>query len=186
MNLLVFGASHRPASRNRALARLSGDWLGAHARTVDFAEYSELDMPLYNAAIAESGPAPEAVQQVAERFARADAVVISAPEYNWSIPGSLKNMIDWLSYLTPCPLASKSALLMCATPSKRGGAVGLSHLKTSLECVGMFVYPAVFTCGEASAMLNESGFKQPKMRDQFDELHKNFIDYASRLQRHAA
>ena len=107
--------------------------------------------------------------------------MIATPEYNWSIPGSLKNLIDWLSYLKPCPLTGRTALLMCATPSKRGGPVGLSHLKTTLESVGMFVFPSSLTCGEAESVIGEAGLLQPKMQDRFEALHLQFLDYTQRL-----
>lgn len=186
MKILVFAASHRPQSTNRQLALLSREWLTRHHQQVDFAEYAELDIPLYNAHESETGHIPDVVSVVAARVAQADAVIIAAPEYNWSIPGSLKNLIDWLSYLRPCPLAGKTALLMCATPSKRGGAVGLSHLKTALESVGVFVYPSAFTCGEAGQMLGDAGFTQSKMQQQFDVLHTQFVDFAGRLHKDAA
>ncbi len=187
MNILIFAASHRPASSNRQLAQLSKHWVHGKATSVDFAEYAELDVPLYNAYTSEAGEIPAAVQAVAERVQQADALIIAAPEYNWSIPGSLKNLIDWLSYLKPCPLTGRTALLMCATPSKRGGAVGLSHLKTALECVGVFVYPSAFTCGESHGMLSPQGaLTEPKMQQRFDALHTEFLDYARRLKRSAA
>lgn len=186
MRILVFAASHRPASSNRKLAKLSCDWLNIHYMNVDFAEYGELDTPLYNAVESEAGRIPASVLAIASRVAQADALVIAAPEYNWSVPGSLKNLIDWLSYLKPCPLSGKTALLMCATPSKRGGPVGLSHLKTVLESVGMFVYPSALTCGEAESVIGESGLLQPKMQERFDTLHTQFLDYATRLYRGTA
>jgi NAD(P)H-dependent FMN reductase len=181
MNILVFAASHRPTSSNRKLARLSADWLNVHEAKVDFAEYVELDTPLYNAQQSEEGNIPESVRRIAARVAQADALVIAAPEYNWSVPGSLKNLIDWLSHLSPCPLKDKTALLMCATPSKRGGAVGLSHLKTTLESVGVYVYPPALTCGEAEKVLGTDTILDGKTRDRFETLHTGFLDYATRL-----
>lgn len=186
MNILVFAASHRTESSNRKLASLSARWLNDHKVRVDFAEYIELDTPLYNAELSEQGDIPASVSHIAQRVANADALVIAAPEYNWSIPGSLKNLIDWLSYLRPCPLSGKTALLMCATPSKRGGAVGLSHLKTALESVGMFVYPSALTCGEAEKVLSAEAILDAKTRERFEVLHTGFLDYATRLHSRAA
>lgn len=186
MNTFIFAASHRPQSKNRRLAELSHRWFAAQGVTTDLAEYSELDTPLFNASISEAGQIPESVQKVADRIARAEALVIASPEYNWSMPGSLKNLIDWLSHLSPCPLAGKTALLMCATPSVRGGAVGLSHLKTTLEAVGMFVFPSALTLGEAGTAFSADGFTDDKNRARFDTLHARFLDYSTRLQQKAA
>jgi NAD(P)H-dependent FMN reductase len=94
MRLLVFAASHRPESANRKLARLAADHLQAQGAIIDFAEYAEFDMPIYNDGTAAHG-VPEVAQSFAKRAGRADGIVLCSPEYNWSYPGSIKNIIDW-------------------------------------------------------------------------------------------
>ena len=64
------------------------------------------DLPLYNADI-QAGGFPAAVQQMGEAIARADGVIIVTPEYNYSVPGVLKNAIDWLSRLPAQPFIGK-------------------------------------------------------------------------------
>ena len=186
MNALVFAASHRPASQNRKLATLVGQWLHSHGVTVDLAEYEALDVPIYNAVLSEEKRIPNAVAEVAARFIQADMLVVCSPEYNWSMPGSLKNLIDWLSHLTPCPLPGKTAFLLCATPSKRGGAVGLSHLKTALESVGIYVFPSAFTCGEADKVLGEHDFIDEAMRARLETLLIRYLAFSRKLHSDAA
>ena len=114
MKFLAFAASHRPDSLNRHLVTLATKQIGSN---VDIAEYGELDMPVYNDL--ESDNPPKAVLDLAKRLEQVNGVIIATPEYNWSVPGSLKNIIDWLSVLKPAPLTGKTALLMAASPGTR-------------------------------------------------------------------
>jgi hypothetical protein len=63
------------------------------------------DIPLYDADIQEEEGFPQRVQDIAQQIREADGVVIVTPEYNYSVPGGLKNAIDWLSRLpsSRCP-----------------------------------------------------------------------------------
>lgn len=89
--LFIIG-SLRKASFNRQLAQEVEQMLGNRA-TVDYLDYA--DVPLINQDI--EFPAPEAVKRAREKVAASDALWIFSPEYNYSYPGHLKNLIDWLS-----------------------------------------------------------------------------------------
>ena len=67
-----------------------------------------------------------------EAIAAADGVIIVTPEYNYSIPGVLKNAIDWLSRLPKQPFAGKPVLLQSASPGGFGGVRSQLHLRHSL------------------------------------------------------
>jgi chromate reductase len=91
-----------------------GPWLG--------------DIPLYNGDVqAEGFPAP--VTALAEKIRAADAVLFASPEYNYSIPGVLKNAIDWLSRLPEQPFAGKPVGMIGASMSILGGARAQYHLR---------------------------------------------------------
>ena len=89
--LFIIG-SLRKESFNKKLAKEVEEMLDGRA-TVEYLDYS--DVPLMNQDI--EFPAPEAVKRVREKVAKADALWIFTPEYNYSYPGHLKNLIDWLS-----------------------------------------------------------------------------------------
>ncbi len=79
------------------------------------------DLPLYNADIdAPRSERPAPVQRFRDALARADALVIVSPEYNYSIPGGLKNAIDWASRGEDSPLLNKPVALMGATAGMWG------------------------------------------------------------------
>ncbi|RYZ67660.1 MAG: NADPH-dependent oxidoreductase, partial [Proteobacteria bacterium] len=86
------------------------------------------DFPLYDGDL-EDAQFPETVESAGEKIRSADGILIFSPEYNASIPGVLKNAIDWLSRLDDSPFAGKTAALLSASPGKLGGARMQYHLR---------------------------------------------------------
>jgi len=72
---------------------------------------------------------PDAVQQLREQIRAADALLIATPEYNYSIPGVLKNAIDWASRPPEQPFAGKPIALIGATPGGFGTSRAQYHLR---------------------------------------------------------
>lgn len=105
-----------------------------------FVEGDLADIPLYNADVerAEGFPAP--VERLRQQLADSDAVLIATPEYNFSIPGVLKNAIDWLSRPPDSPLDGAVAAIIGA-----GGGGGTAraqmHLRTVLVHNRVHVVP---------------------------------------------
>jgi chromate reductase len=105
----------------------------------------------YNAALARTLPAlapPGMALRTAwaDAIRAADAVVIVSPEYNWSIPGGLKNAIDWASRLKEVPFAGKPVALQSVAGGLLGGSRMQYHLRQSLTSIDalMFGKPEVF------------------------------------------
>lgn len=92
---------------------------------------SVADFPHYNADIQAEG-FPAAVSAMGDAIAAADGVIIITPEYNYSIPGVLKNAIDWLSRLPENPFAGKPVAIQTASPGAIGGARAQYHLRQSM------------------------------------------------------
>jgi chromate reductase len=97
------------------------------------------EMPPYNADVQEMG-FPKPVTDMAEAIRKADGLIFCSPEYNYSIPGVLKNAIDWLSRLKDQPFAGKPVLLQSAS----GGALGGARMQYHLRQVMVFVDAQVF------------------------------------------
>ena len=91
------------------------------------------DFPLYNADVQQQG-FPPVVTATAEAIRKADGVIVVTPEYNHSIPGVLKNAVDWISRLPNQPFGAKPVALESASPSLFGG------LRAQLALRQMFVY----------------------------------------------
>ena len=111
--LVFIVGSLRKGSFNRILAEHAKAYVGDRAR-VEILDYA--DVPFMNQDI--EFPAPEAVTRVREAVAAADGVWVFTPEYNFSFPAPVKNLLDWLSrplvagdYETPRPLTGKPVAL---------------------------------------------------------------------------
>jgi chromate reductase len=104
------------------------------------------DFPVYNADIHHTTGFPAAVTQLADAMRAADGVVIVSPEYNWSIPGPLKNAIDWLSRVPNQPFKDKPVAILSASGGALGAARMQYHLRQSLSSIDALisVRPEVF------------------------------------------
>jgi chromate reductase len=89
-------------------------------------------IPLYDADVQQDEGVPASVEEIAQQIREADGVVIVTPEYNYSVPGGLKNAIDWLSRLPNQPLAGKPVLIQTSSMGAIGGARCQYHLRQIL------------------------------------------------------
>lgn len=117
----------------------------------------EFDMPLYDGDMEEAQGLPGGALALRDRLERCEAFVLSSPEYNASLPGVVKNAIDWVSRVRPQPFKTKHALLVSASPSLVGGNRGLWALRVPLEHLGTRVYPDMFSLAEAHQGFAEDG-----------------------------
>jgi chromate reductase len=145
VRFLVFSASLRAGSLNSRLAQLAAAEIAANGGDVDLAAMGDFDAPSYDADVQEVDGFPAAAEELRDRVMGSDAFVIASPEYNFSMPGSLKNSIDWVSRFSPQPFNERHGLLMSASPSMAGGNRGLWALRIPLEHLGARVYPDMFS-----------------------------------------
>lgn len=118
------------------------------------------DVPLYNQDLeVNEVNFPPAIQEIKDKIKNADGVIFATPEYNRSIPGVLKNVIDWASRPYGAnAFAGKSALVIGATPGTVGTALAQNHLKQILLYLDMKVIgQPEFYLGDASKKFNEQG-----------------------------
>ncbi len=157
MRVLVFSASRRAASLNARLARLAVEALRATDVDVDVATMADFDCPSYDGDVESSTGIPEPAQELARRIEASDGFLICSPEYNASVPGVLKNAIDWTSRLRPQPFAGAHCLLMSASPSMVGGNRALWSLRVPLEHLGTRVHPDMFSLAQAHSAFGDDG-----------------------------
>jgi chromate reductase len=157
VQVLVFEGSLRKESLNRRLASLAAIVVEENGGTVDRAHMTDFDCPSYDGDREASDGFPAGAQEFHRRLVAADAFVISSPEYNASIPGSLKNAIDWVSRYHPQPFKGKHGLLMSASPSMAGGNRGLWALRQPLEHLGAPLYPDMFSLAQAHEAFDSGG-----------------------------
>lgn len=182
MKLLLFAASLRKASCNKKLIRVANEIVKEAGHETDFAEFDEFDMPLYNADIQDSQGFPQAMQDFIKRLNNSSGLIISSPEYNFSTPGTLKNLVDWVSRDKPMPWKDKRILLMSASPSLVGGNRGLWATRVPLECCGAIVYPDMFSLANAYEAFSEEGkLKDPKSMERLEGNVKAFLEFVGKL-----
>lgn len=90
------------------------------------------NFPLYDADLQNDGGFPPEVLELADAIRGADGVILVTPEYNFGVPGGLKNAIDWVSRLENQPFAAKPVALQSASPGPVGGARMQYDLRRSL------------------------------------------------------
>jgi NAD(P)H-dependent FMN reductase len=173
-NLIALAASFRTHSLNKRLLDITiglGERAGA---TIHALDYTACETPLYREE-AEGDALPSGAKYFADALLKSDGLLLASPEYNWSIPGALKNLIDWLSVDPRAPLKGKTALLLCASPSVRGGIIGLQQLRVPLEHLGMIVYPHVIGIGKAESQFIASGLAGNKEQRFLEECVTDFV-----------
>ena len=179
MRILVFSASLRVDSLNTKLARLAVKAIEKNGGKADLASMSEFDCPSYNQDQESKGIIPEGAKAFQKRILDNDAFIISSPEYNGSVPGLLKNAIDWVSRFRPQPFNEKNAYLMSASPSMVGGNRGLWTLRVPLEHLGTRVFPDMFSFAMAHKNFTAEGnIADATISKRFDDTIAAFLSLA--------
>src|SRR5215470_20406852 len=130
LNVISICGSLRKGSFNAMVQRLLPS-LAPEGMTITPAP-SFADFPIYNADIQNTTGFPAAVNALADAIRSADGVIFCTPEYNFTIPGGLKNAIDWVSRLQNQPFAGKPIALQSASPGPVGGARVQYDLRRSM------------------------------------------------------
>jgi chromate reductase, NAD(P)H dehydrogenase (quinone) len=177
VRFLVFSASLRRESLNTRLADLAGACLEAHGGIVDRAHMRDFDCPSFDFDVQSSEGFPPGAEELHRRLQTCDAFVVCSPEYNASLPGVLKNAIDWVSRYQPQPFNERHGLLLSASPSMVGGNRGLWALRVPFEHLGARIYPDMFSLAQAQMALDAEGrIADSTLQDRFDTNIVNFMD----------
>lgn len=177
VSFLVFAASLREGSLNRRLAALAAAAIEANGGTVDLASMREFDTPSYDNDVQDRDGFPPGAEALRRRLEACDGFVICSPEYNASMPGVLKNVIDWVSRFSPQPFNELEGLLLSASPSMAGGNRGLWALRVPFEHLGARIYPDMFSLAQAhSAFDGEGQLADEALRRRFADNIVNFLD----------
>ena len=182
MRLLAFAASLRAESHNRRLIGLAAELARGRGAEVDLAEFREFDMPLFDADLHAREGIPPGAQELSARILAADGILLASPEYNYSLPGTLKNAIDWISRIRPVPLRGKSCFLLAASNGQFGGIRGLWQLRIPLEGLGVVVYPDMYALPWAAKAFLESGLlSEPDRQARLEGMIEGYLALARRL-----
>jgi chromate reductase len=128
-----------------------------------------IEMPLYNADVQAEG-FPPAATALADAIRAADGVIIVTPEYNYSMPGVLKNAIDWVSRMKDQPFVNKPVAIQSATQGPLGGARVQYHTRQMMVFLDALTFnkPEIFVGGAQNKF-------DDKTRELKDEATKTII-----------
>ena len=176
--------SLRALSFNRGLLAAAGELLpdGARLEIADLA-----DVPDFNED-REANPPPR-VTELKALVAAADVLLFATPEYNYSLPGWFKNVLDWLSRPpTTTPLRHKPAGMLTASAGERGGARAQLALRATLVYTDTYVMarPEMFV-GRAGAKFDASGrLHDDATRHELQRYVTALLDWARLVNRPSA
>jgi NAD(P)H-dependent FMN reductase len=178
LKVLVLGASLRAESLNSKLASLAARIAAQHGATVDLAAMRDFDVPLYDSDLEAAQGIPAGAQELRRRLTENDAFIVASPEYNGSMSGVLKNLIDWTSRFRPQPFDGRHGLLLSASPSLGGGNRGLWALRMPLEHLGARVFPDMFSLAMAHKALANGDLADGALRARFEKNLEAFLSLA--------
>lgn len=177
---LGISGSLRAGSYNSAALRAAVGLVpeGVRLETADIS-----GVPLYNEDV-KVVRIPDAIEDLRSRIERADALLIVTPEYNYSIPGVLKNTIDWLSRTSRQPFNRKPAAIMGASPGLLGTARCQYHLRQVLGALNALLLnkPEVMIASAEGKFDGEGNLTDAATRSHVAKLLQALADWTRLLQ----
>ncbi len=144
--ILAFAGSMRKYAFSKAVVKAAASGAEAAGAEVSFIDLADFDIPIYNADQQESAGFPGDVLKLQDIISLHDAFLICTPEYNGSLPGGFKNVIDWVSRKSETHsmadlFVGKYAAIMSSSPGAFGGIRSLQHLRGVCTALGLHVLP---------------------------------------------
>lgn len=181
--ILAFAGSLREQSLNKKVLKIAingAERAGAQVTLIDLRDYP---MPIYNPDDEEEHGMHENALRFQELLTRHDGLLIASPEYNGSLPGGLKNAIDWASrqndqYKRSDVFTGKVAAMITASPGSFGGVRSLAHLRGVLTSVGVHVIPAEISVSFAGSKFDGDGeeMTDEKMKQRLEGLGASLVE----------
>jgi len=179
ITIFGFAGSLRKGSYNKALLRTALQLLPKDAKL----EIFDLEgIPLFNQDMEKQ--MPEKVKEFKAKIKGADAILVATPEYNYSMPGVLKNAIDWASRpYGDNSFEGKPVAIMSASPGMFGGARAQYHLRQTLVFLDMHpVNKPEVMVPFAHEKVNEQGIiADAKTREKIKDLLESMVAWTRKL-----
>ena len=162
MKILALSGSCRADSWNTRLLRAAGHLAPENVEIVPAISIDRL--PHFNEDAEKDRFATGVVTDFSRAMAGSDALLIATPEYNQSLPGALKNALDWLSRSDPDPLQGKPVAVIGATVGPWGTRLAQAQLRHVLLVLGMRIVGPPLYLANAAAQLDANGEWQPHVQ----------------------
>ncbi len=182
VTLVGISGSLRKASFNTALLRAASEFMPEGST---LALHSIRDIPLYDGDVEAAEGLPAAVQSLKDAIAGSRGLVLASPEYNNSVPGVLKNAIDWLS--RPASdikrvFGDKPVALIGATPGPGGTRLAQTAWLPVFRLLGMRPWwgKSLYVGGASKVFDAEGKLTDEATRKQLKELVEGFVEFAAK------
>lgn len=184
MNILVFDTSYSSKSLNiKLLSFIKKLLLKSTDAEVEYLDLKKYDIGLFNEEDIENFLIPENVKIINQKIIFSDALIISTSERAGSMTSNFKNLLDWLSFVSPLGLKFKNILLVSCSEAKDGGLSGFHHTKFSLEALENFIYPKSFILGNARHKFDDkNNINDFKVLSKLQSTLTSFVVYCQRTQ----
>lgn len=164
--VVVFSGSLRADSWNTKLAKEAAYIASKKGATVTYFDLNQYPLPFFNEDIERTTGMPENAKTIRRAIQNAQAVIIASPNYNGSMSGVLKNLLDWMSRSEDgkdarAVFKGKKVAIMSASTGKSGGAGGLAHLQYVVEKLNGTVIERKVSLGRADSQFDQSGHLIP-------------------------
>ncbi len=186
--LLGICGSLRKDSSNRKLLRVA--LARARASGAEVSEIDLLDFPMspYNEDDQDRDGFPETTKALRQRIADSDGILFAVPEYNWSLPGHFKNIVDWLSrreaqgpFAQTC-FKGKFAAMVAGAGGVGGAKASLSHLRHVMTMLGMHVIPEHISLpGARNAFDADGRMSDEKLQAQVEAVGARLVEVIIKL-----
>lgn len=182
LNILGLPGSLRRHSYNKLLLNAASEVVPASLKVT---VYEDLHLvPVFNEDLEEPDLLPAGVTALRRAVAAADGVIIATPEYNQSVPGAVKNMIDWLSRGEPGEgLGGRPTAVLGATTGPWGTRIAQTSLRQMLASAGAPVMPqpTMFVARAPSLFDADGALVDTETRDRLTNLVGSFGEWIVRL-----
>lgn len=180
MKITGICGSLRQDSLNLKILQQAANYLGARA-TISI--FTCGDIPHYNGDL-DKELKPETVLKLSREIQETDGILIASPEYNYSIPGPLKNTLDWVSRPAyKSVLAGKPVAILSASSGPAGGARLQQHLRDVLNATLSPVVPAkpFLVPGAPDKFDDEGKLKDQAVIEQLEKYLDEFVSWIEKL-----
>lgn len=180
MRIIGFAGSLRSASYNKMALKLVLQKAKEAGAETEFVDLKELNIPLYDGDLEKEIQLPDGIKLLREKIEKADGVVIATPEYNHSLPGVLKNTIDWLSRTKyfPSVLTNKPFALFGASDGNFAtvrAQIAFYPIANTLE---LDLMPSKTYVGNVEEVFDENGkCLDPKVEERLTKFAQKFIQF---------
>lgn len=183
LKIVTIPGSLRAGSYNRKLLKLAEQFLEQRVE-LDRIDLTNFPLPPYDQDIQDHEGIPQEAEDLKEHIRAAHGVLVSAPEYNWSMAGAYKNVFDWTTRGTSVPWVGKVVGMMGTTDGPWGTWRATPQYRQMYASCGAIVLPQSFNLPNAQLTWDEHGqLLDGKLPPRVGKFVKAFVELTERLAR---